>query len=139
MRQAAAGSLDLIIVDSTDPIGPGEILFSEEFYAACQRALDDGGIMIQQSESPLLHMDLIERMYCNMRGAGFDYRRSLFFPLCVYPSGWWSATLARKGQPIDGFREQAVTERPFTTRYYNAAIHQAAFAAPSFFAPERDN
>ena len=134
MQQAPAASLDLVIVDSTDPIGPGEVLFSEAFYRACHDALAEGGILVQQSESPLLHGDILQRMYHDMGAAGFDHRRSLFFPQPVYPSGWWSATLARKGRPIDGFREQDAAERPFQTRYYNPEIHRAAFAAPSFFA-----
>ena len=133
MRKAAADSLDLIIVDSTDPIGPGEVLFSEDFYRACHDALATGGILVQQSESPLLHADILRNMYRAMAAAGFSHRRSLFFPQPVYPSGWWSATLARKGEPIAGFREHDVERRPFETRYYNAAIHRAAFAVPGFF------
>ena len=135
MEEAPAGSLDVIIVDSTDPIGPGEVLFSEAFYRACHAALDDGGILVQQSESPLLHGDILRRMYRDMGAAGFDHRRSLFFPQPVYPSGWWSTTLARKGRPLDGFREADAAARPFPTRYYTPEIHRAAFAAPAFFAP----
>ncbi len=134
MEEAPAGSLDVIIVDSTDPIGPGEVLFSEAFYRACHAALDDGGILVQQSESPLLHGDILRRMYRDMGAAGFDHRRSLFFPQPVYPSGWWSATLARKGRPLDGFREADAAARPFPTRYYTPEIHRAAFATPAFFA-----
>jgi spermidine synthase len=133
MEQAAPGSLDVIIVDSTDPIGPGEILFSEAFYRACREALGEDGLLVQQSESPLLHQEILQRMYRDMKAAGLQQRRSLFFPQPVYPSGWWSATLARKAEPISGFREQDVLERNFTTRYYNAEIHRAAFAAPEFF------
>ena len=133
MQRAAPASLDLVIVDSTDPIGPGEVLFSEDFYRACHNALSPGGILVQQSESPLLHADILRNMYRDMGAAGFSHRRSLFFPQPVYPSGWWSATLARKGEPIADFREQDAEQRPFETRYYNAAIHRAAFAAPSFF------
>lgn len=133
MRETPQQSLDLIIVDSTDPIGPGEVLFSEEFYRACCNALSAGGIIVQQSESPLLHGDILRRMYRAMAAAGFSHRKSLFFPQPVYPSGWWSATLARKEIAIKGFREQDVDQRPFETRYYNSAIHRAAFAAPGFF------
>jgi spermidine synthase len=52
-------SIDLIIVDSTDPVGPAEGLFGAEFYASCHKALRQGGILVQQSESPLVHLDLI--------------------------------------------------------------------------------
>ncbi len=134
MEEAPAGSLDVIIVDSTDPVGPGEVLFTEAFFRACYNALGDGGLVVQQSESPLLHMEIIRRMYTLMGGAGFgESIRTLFFPQTIYPSGWWSATMARKGRPIDGFREEAVASRPFSTVYYNAAIHRGALAAPQFF------
>nr|MDJ0741617.1 polyamine aminopropyltransferase [Gammaproteobacteria bacterium] len=93
---AAAASLDVIIVDSTDPVGPGEVLFSDAFYRACLRALDDGGLIVQQSESPLIHMPILERMYTSLKAAGFSDARTLFFPQPIYPTGWWSATLATR-------------------------------------------
>jgi spermidine synthase len=130
---AGAESLDVIIVDSTDPIGPGEVLFTPEFYQGCYRALGDGGMVVQQSESPILHMRILERMYRNLRQAGFDDVRTLFFPQPLYPSGWWSATIGRKGKKIEGFREHDVVNRSFDTVYYNADIHKGAFAAPEFF------
>ena len=133
MREAPQRGLDIIIVDSTDPIGPGEVLFSEEFYRACFDALGDGGLIVQQSESPLIHQEIIERMYRDMGKAGFGGTRTLFFPQPVYPGGWWSATMACKGSCIDGFREQDARERNFETRYYNSDIHRAAFAQPEFF------
>ena len=98
MKDAAGGSLDVIIVDSTDPVGPGEVLFTPAFYAACERALDAGGLMVQQSESPLIHLDVQQRMYRHLSGAGFDPIRTLFFPQPIYPTGWWSATLGAKGR-----------------------------------------
>ena len=127
------GSLDVIIVDSTDPVGPGEVLFTAEFYVACLDALRDGGILVQQSESPLLHMSTIERMYENLYAAGCVDVKTLFFPLPIYPSGWWSATLGRKGLPIDGVRRPMPGEQAVAMRYYNADIHRSAFAAPEFF------
>jgi spermidine synthase len=136
MAQAIPGRLDLIIVDSTDPVGPAVGLFTEGFFESCLRALAPGGLVVQQSESPLLHLDILRDMHLAMRAAGFADVRSLFFPQPVYPSGWWSATLARKGEAIAGFREEAVERRPFTTRYYNAEIHRAALATPEFFRRE---
>ena len=136
LRDAAADSLDVIIVDSTDPIGPAEGLFSEPFYRDCLRALRPGGLVVQQSESPLLHMKILREMYAAMGNAGFADIKTLQFPQTIYPSGWWSATLARKGEKIGGFREQAVAAMPFETRYYDADMHRAAFAMPAFFKRE---
>lgn len=133
MRDAQDQSLDVIIVDSTDPIGPAEGLFNRAFYAQCQRVLADGGLLVQQSESPLLHLDLIKSMRNAMREGGFDAMHTLQFPQPTYPSGWWSATMARKGAGFDSFRREDAANRPFATRYYTPEVHQGALAMPPFF------
>ncbi|MFZ0790278.1 MAG: polyamine aminopropyltransferase [Chromatiaceae bacterium] len=133
MKKAGAGNLDVIIVDSTDPIGPAVGLFTQVFYADCLNALAEGGILVQQSESPLYDMDILKAMHTAMRGAGFTDSRTLFFPQTVYPSGWWSATMARRGAALDGFRVDDARNKPFETQYYNAEIHQGSLAQPEFF------
>ncbi len=131
VRDAAAGSYDVIIVDSTDPIGPGEVLFTEEFYRNCRRLLGEDGLLVQQSESPIYHLELLSGMHKSMRAAGFDKTATLNFPQPVYPSGWWSATMAGNGD-LATFRQRDCETRPFTTRYYNHKIHAAALAMPNF-------
>ena len=133
MRDADPGSIDLIIIDSTDPIGPAEGLFTEAFYRDCMQALGKDGLLLQQSESPLFHMQIINPMHKAMRAAGFADTRALFFPQPCYPSGWWSATMAAKHTLDGGFREQDVANKHFDTQYYTADIHRAALAAPAFF------
>lgn len=125
-------SYDVIIVDSTDPIGPAAGLFSGAFYRACFNALDTDGIVVGQSESPLFHADLIKSMHGALRGAGFVDVATLHFPQCTYPSGWWSATMARKDVSLSGFGDRAVATKGFPTRYYNLGIHTAALAMPEF-------
>lgn len=137
INKAPPGSLDVIIVDSTDPIGPGEVLFTPGFYRACHAALADGGMVVQQSESPLLHLPILEKMYRSLTTAGFADARTLFFPQPLYPSGWWSATIGCKDAQLDHFRERDAEQRAFDTRYYNADIHRAAFAEPEFFRKAR--
>ena len=134
MQRADAGSIDVIIVDSTDPIGPGEVLFSETFYRACFTALGTDGLLVQQSESPLLHQSLMQRMSADMRRAGFDGVRTLSFPQPVYPSGWWSATMAGKSADFPKARYAAMQELQ-AMRYFNAAIFDGAMAIPEFMAP----
>ncbi|MGD8615845.1 MAG: polyamine aminopropyltransferase, partial [Gammaproteobacteria bacterium] len=81
MKRAPADSVDVIIVDSTDPIGPAEGLFTEAFFRDCHRVLGDRGVMAQQSESPLLHYDRIIRpLHQAMRAAGFADSVTLPFP-----------------------------------------------------------
>ncbi len=132
VKDAADDSVDIIIVDSTDPVGPAEGLFNEAFYRECLRCLRPDGILAQQSESPLFHLELIKAMRATMKAAGFPNTRTLFFPQFIYPSGWWSGTLAGKGD-LTLFREEAARSKPFETQYYNADIHRAAFVAPEFF------
>jgi spermidine synthase len=132
VKDAPDACADLIIVDSTDPVGPAEGLFNAAFYRECLRCLRPDGILAQQSESPLLHLDLIVSMHKTLRAAGFPTTRGLFFPQFIYPSGWWSAVLAGKGD-LSGFREEAARNKPFACKYYNLDIHRAALAAPEFF------
>jgi len=132
MAECEPESLDIIIVDSTDPIGPAEGLFNAAFYASCLRALRSGGIVVQQSESPLAHLPLLKSIRDAMKLAGFGALRTLTFPQPCYPTGWWSATLARKGGDLAMFRERGAATKPFATQYYNAEIHKAALAMPEF-------
>lgn len=140
VADAVPGSYDVIIVDSTDPVGPAEGLFSEAFFRSCHRALRVGGLIVQQSESPLFHQKIINDMHSAMQRAGFGGTRTLNFPQCSYPSGWWSATLSRRvtpegaepGAALTEFREHDAAGKLFKTRYYNAAIHRAALTLPEF-------
>lgn len=130
IEDAPAGSVDAIIIDSTDPVGPAEGLFAEPFYRACRRALGERGVLVQQSESPLLHADILKKMHAGLRAAGFPATAVLSFPQATYPSGWWSATLA--GPAVDQFREAGAAAKSFATRYYTADVHRGALAMPAF-------
>ena len=132
MADAKPGSVDIVIVDSTDPVGPAEGLFTEKFYRNCHRALRDGGIIVQQSESPLFHLKLIRAMRDAMQAAGFVDLATVNFPQCSYPSGWWSATMAGKNIKLNNFRNDAARKRPFATRYYSDGVHGAALNLPPF-------
>ncbi|MGJ8668039.1 MAG: polyamine aminopropyltransferase [Oceanococcus sp.] len=134
VRNAPDAAFDLIIVDSTDPVGPAEGLFNKAFYAQCHRALADGGILVQQTESPLLHLDLIAEVHSFMKGEGFASTRLVSFPQPVYPSGWWSSTLAFKttlAAVADAGRMKAISKQ---CRYFNSDIHAGALALPNFVA-----
>jgi len=132
MAEQEPESIDLVIVDSTDPVGPAEGLFNAAFYASCHKALRPGGILVQQSESPLVHLDLIKAMRTAMRMAHFQAVRTLTFPQPLYPTGWWSCTMARKHADLTDFRERGAATRQFATRYYSVETHKAALALPPF-------
>lgn len=137
MANCDPASIDIIIVDSTDPVGPAEGLFNKAFYESCFRALNDEGILVQQSESPLVLLDLIKAMRGEMRKAGFTAFQTLPFPQPCYPTGWWSCTLARKAGDFS-FRQRAAGNKPFETRYYSAAMHASARVLPPFVAAALD-
>lgn len=133
MRDVEPNSIDIVIVDSTDPVGAAEGLFAADFYRDCMLALRDGGIVVQQSESPLLHTgSIIKTIHGDMKKAGFDHVQTLTFPQPVYPTGWWSCTMGGKEKPLKYFREEDAAERPFVTRYYNDDVHRGALAMPQF-------
>ena len=133
MQSIAPGSVDIVIVDSTDPVGPAEGLFNKAFYDSCFKALRDDGILVQQSESPLMLIDLIKAMRGEMRKAGFTAFQTLPFPQPCYPTGYWSCTLARKSGGF-AFREDASRGKAFDTDYYTTDIHRGASSLPPFVA-----
>lgn len=127
MQNAPSESADIVIVDSTDPIGPAEGLFNVAFYKECARVLRPDGILVHQSESPLIHQLLLCDMRKAMKGAGFNTLLTIPFPQVVYPSGWWSCTLATKlNTPFTVRKDQALL-KTLDTQYYQFALHEAAF------------
>ena len=135
MANCAPGSVDVVIVDSTDPVGPAEGLFNKAFFESCFRALKDDGLLVQQSESPLALLDLIKEMRAEMGKAGFASFKTLPFPQPCYPTGWWSVTVASKQAGFDfGFRRADAAAKPFDTLYYTAHLHTGVLVAPPFVA-----
>jgi len=133
IKDQADNSLDIIIVDSTDPVGPAKGLFSIDFYKDCCRALKPNGILVQQTESPLLHTNsIIKQAHKEMRQSGFTQIKTLPFPQPVYPTGWWSCTMASQQTNLNTFRENDVRDRGFETLYYNNGIHKGSLEMPEF-------
>ena len=128
---------DLIIVDSTDPFGPGEGLFTKEFYGNCFAALTKNGILINQHES-----SYYEKYAQSMKRA---HRRIVeTFPICrvyqahipTYPSGYWLFGFAsKKLDPVTDFTEEKQkrwNDLGIDTDYYNTDLHIGAFALPTY-------
>jgi len=128
VEDAKPGSYDVIIIDSTDPIGQAARLFQAPFYKDCRAALGNDGVLMVQSESPLLHRELIHTIRGQMREAGFGEIATLHYPQCTYPSGWWSSTMA-SSRSLEDCR---MSDSDLGTRYYDSAVHKAAFALPVF-------
>ena len=123
---------DIILIDSTDPIGPAVGLFEEDFYRLVHGALKQDGIMVAQSESPFYHDDIQKKMYANLR-AVFPIVEMYQAFIPTYPSGFWSFAFASKTyHPVKDFDRQRTANRNFYTRYYNEDLHLGAFMLPTF-------
>jgi len=125
-------AFDVILVDSTDPIGPAVGLFEEEFYRLVFGALKQDGIMVAQSESPFYHAEIQKNMYRNLR-AVFPIVEMYQAFIPTYPSGLWSFAFASKRyHPVKDFDRKRSAEHNFHTRYYNEDLHLGAFMLPTF-------
>lgn len=123
---------DVILVDSTDPIGPAVGLFEEDFYRLVYGALKEDGIMVAQSESPFYHAKIQRAMYTNLR-AVFPIVEMYQAFIPTYPSGFWSFAFASKRyHPVQDFDRQRAARRNFYTKYYNEDLHLGAFMLPTF-------
>ena len=118
---------DLIIVDSTDPGGPGEPLFGIEFYKNMRRALKDGGVIGSQSESPFLLPDVVKSLQ-NISRECFEYSAYGMFYVPTYPTG--NIGICVGGVGVDPRMPRR--EAPENLRYYNSEIHKSAFVLPQF-------
>lgn len=121
---------DVIIVDSTDPIGPAEGLFSRKFYKSAYKALNENGIMVAQTESPLLHNDLIKRVYSDISSV-FAYTNPYTCVIPTYPGALWSFTIGSK--TIDPISKKTDKTVDLDTNYYNKELHNSYFILPPFF------
>jgi len=122
-------AFDVVIVDSTDPVGPGEVLFSRDFYAAVFRALREDGLFVAQTESPFFNADLIARIKRDLSSI-FPLTRLYLATVPTYPGGLWSFSLGSKKH--DPLALEKKDFRPLATRYYSPQVHLAAFALPPF-------
>ncbi len=125
---------DLVIVDSTDPSGPGEVLFTREFYGNCHKALTSDGIMVNQHESPFFQEDARAMCFAHKRIVQvFPTTRLYQAHIPTYPSGHWLFGFASKGlHPVKKLQEEAWKTLQIPTKYYNPKLHQGAFALPNY-------
>ncbi len=125
---------DLIIVDSTDPFGPGEGLFTREFYGNCFKALREDGIMVNQHESPFYENDAVAMQRAHKRIVeSFPISRVFQAHIPTYPSGHWLFGFASKRyHPVQDLDAAAWNLRGLGCRYYNTKLHVGAFALPSY-------
>jgi len=125
------GVYDLIVIDSTDPVGPAEGLFSAAFYRDVYEALSEDGLFTAQTESPFFNGDLITRVFREVAGV-FPVARLYLACVPTYPGGLWTFTLGSK--KYDPLNVETVSLPALDTRYYSPAVHRSAFVLPPFVA-----
>jgi spermidine synthase len=131
---------DVIIVDSTDPVGPGEALFSEAFYRNCRKRLRPGGIIAVQSGAPFFQPDELGGV-CRGLSGSFGAARPYLAPVPTYAGGMLALVAAGESRdllrpPCKVLRER-FSPLQDRTRYYTPEVHRAAFALAPSFAPDR--
>lgn len=130
-----SSTFDVIISDSTDPIGPGEVLFSENFYQACHRCLNEGGVLVTQNGTPFMQLDTVRNTAGRMNGLFADWH---FYQAAVptYIGGSMTFAWGSTNPALRHVDAATLAERfgasGVQTRYYNPAIHQGAFALPQY-------
>jgi spermidine synthase len=132
----SGGKFDVVIVDSTDPHGPGAALFSAEFYAACKERLTEGGVLVAQSGVPCLQPDELRATAARLRPL---FRDVAAFAASV-PSyfggamafGWATDDPAKRRVAAAELRRRFDGAGALTTRYYSPEVHAAAFVLPRF-------
>ncbi len=126
---------DVIISDSTDPIGPGEVLFTQDFYRFCFSCLNPGGVMVAQNGVAFMQLDEVKTTFERM---GHSFVDCSFYSAAVptYVGGvmtfaWGSAEPQLRKQSVETITERFNTAK-IDTRYYTPEIHLASFALPRY-------
>ena len=123
---------DIVLIDSTDPMGPGEGLFTEEFYTNVKRSLKKGGIVAAQSESPFVNKEEIKKMY-NLLKKVFPICSTYTSNIPTYPGGYWAwAFCSEEVAPLSFFAEERAEEIIKSCKIYNREYHEARFALPNY-------
>jgi spermidine synthase len=122
---------DLIIVDSTDPVGMAENLFMKDFYKKIYKCLKEDGIFITQSETPFYLPDLVKDIFYNVQSI-FPITKLFMAAIPSYPSGYWSFTLGSK--KYDPTTVDLTEKIDINTKYYSKELHKASFILPRYVA-----
>jgi spermidine synthase len=135
LRDLSEPTYDVIIVDSSDPVGPAESLFGRDFYESCFRALKEGGIVATQSESFWLHLSLIEELY-SFATTLFPTVSYAYTVIPTYPCGQIGFMMFSKEKGLDLTKPKKTPEEalidPESLTYYHPRIHEASFVLPLF-------
>ncbi|WP_062351437.1 spermidine synthase [Bacillus kwashiorkori] len=120
---------DVIMVDSTEPVGPAVQLFTKGFYAGIAKALKEDGLFVAQTDNPWFKADLIRSVHKDVKEI-FPITRLYTANIPTYPSGLWTFTIgSKKHDPLKAEKDKM---KEIDTKYYTADIHFASFVLPRF-------
>ncbi|RUM60174.1 MAG: spermidine synthase [Persephonella sp.] len=122
-------SYDVIIMDNSDPIGASEVLFKEEFYQKVKNALKKDGIMVAQTESPILQTKYFQNAVREIKKVFRNVGVYLAF-IPTYPSGMWSFTIASEN--VDIFNLKDIDIKNLDLKYFNKEIFKSLYTLPTF-------
>jgi len=132
---SSADRFDVIIIDSTDPIGPGEVLFTKSFYADCKRMLKPGGVLVTQNGVPFFQSDELKNTVFNFATLFADSGCYLGV-VPTYVGGFMAFGWGTDDTELRCVGRKKLAKRfskaAFATRYYTPEVHKAAFALPPF-------
>lgn len=137
VSSAPSASFDVIIVDSTDPVGVGEALFTEGFYADCARVLDSGGIIVNQAGVPFMQGEELLQT-TKRRSSAFAYVTAYVAAVPTYVGGFMTLGFAANNQGLDTVCVAELTRRAEQagisgrSDYWSPSVHVAAFALPPY-------
>lgn len=134
VAEAEDNTYDLILVDSTDPAGPGEGLFTIEFYENCYRVLKEDGILINQHECAFHELDAMQMQKAHSKiKKVFPIANVYGFNIPTYSTGYWYFGFAsKKYNPIKDLKAAEWEKFGLKTKYYNTEIHVGSFALPNY-------
>jgi spermidine synthase len=118
---------DIVIVDSTEPVGPAKDLFSAQFYQSVSAALKEDGMIVVQSESPFFNQEVIKMAFGGIKKT-FPITKLYLASIPTYPSGLWSFTIGSKIYDPEEIRYSG----DLNLKYYTPEVHKAAFKLPAF-------
>ena len=126
---------DVIISDSTDPIGPGEALFTEDFYAGCKRCLADGGVVVTQNGVAFMQLDEVtttaRRLDAQFADAAFYGAAVPTYVGGIMTLAWGTDDPALRQHDVETLAKR-FEDAGIETRYYTPAVHRAAFSMPRY-------
>ncbi|MBZ4687227.1 MAG: spermidine synthase [Clostridia bacterium] len=125
----STAQFDVILIDSTDPVGAAEGLFSANFYKSVHNALKEDGIFAAQTESPFFNRDLIKRINKDVREI-FPVCRLILANVPTYPGGLWTFTMGSKKYLPEEVDIENIPD--LNTRYYSKEIHKSCLVLPPF-------